>query len=87
MKTAIQFCLEKFMVEISNEDADKLINLEKEQIMSAFKDGKLEQYYGWDNQRESEDYYIDKFIKDKNKFVDILDENNNRNFPKFHPPT
>jgi len=79
MKTAMQICLEKFMVEISNEDADKLINIEKEQIMSAFKDGKFEQYYGWDNQREPEDYYIDKFIKDNNRFVDIYNGKNTEN--------
>lgn len=42
MKTAMQFCLEKFMVEISNEDAAKLIDMEMEQITNAFVNGMMQ---------------------------------------------
>lgn len=42
MKTAMQNCLEKFMVEISNEDADKLLEEEKAQITNAFVNGMMQ---------------------------------------------
>lgn len=42
MKTAVQICLEKYMVEISNEDAYKLLEEEKAQITNAFVNGMMQ---------------------------------------------
>ena len=42
MKTAMQICLEKYMVEISNEDARNLFEEEKAQITNAFVNGMMQ---------------------------------------------
>ena len=52
MKTAMQICLEKFMVEISNEDAEKLLQAERQQIVDAFDNGKSRAYATADGECE-----------------------------------